>query len=87
MKVEQMDFTFDFKNRKISASCTKFKTAEKMMYRVFIPGKTIDYDEVYIFYENKKRKKLEWYSLPDKNKEEKAKVIAAIIESTIFLPN
>ena len=77
---------FDFKGRKINATCLKFKPVNKVMYRVFIAG-TKEEDEVFVFYENLEKKTLEWFAMPDKGKEEKVKVIAATLESIIFTPN
>jgi hypothetical protein len=76
MKVESMGFTFTFKHKLISATCIKFKPAKKMMYRVYVPSAKGE-DEVFVFYENAKEKPLEWFALPDKKTEEKAKAIAA----------
>ena len=68
MKVEELEFTIPFKNRKVKATCTKFKPERIMMYRVLIPG-TKEGDEVYVFYENEKEKKLFWFELSDKKKQ------------------
>jgi hypothetical protein len=86
MKVENMGFTFTFKRILISATCLKFKPAKQMMYRVYIPVAKGE-DEVCIFYENVKEKRLEWFTLPDKKTEEKVKAIASTLESIIFMPN
>ena len=56
------------------------------MYRVFIAGAKEE-DEVFVFYENSEKKTLEWFTLPNDRKEEKAKAIAATLESIIFMPN
>ena len=56
------------------------------MYRVHIATKNGE-DEVFAFYENAKEKPLEWFTLPDKKTEEKAKAIAATIQLIIFMPN
>ena len=79
MKVKSMEFTFDFKRRKINATCLKFKPVKKVMYRVFIAGAKEE-DEVFVFYENSEKKTLEWFTLPNDRKEEKAKAIAATLE-------
>jgi hypothetical protein len=86
MKVESMEFTFTFKRKLISATCLKFKPAKQMMYRVYIPVAKKE-DEVFVFYEKLKEKTLDWFTLPDKKTEEKAKAIAATLQSIIFMPN
>jgi hypothetical protein len=86
MKVQEMEFTFTYKKKDIRVNCSKFKPAKTMMYRVLIPGTKED-DQVYVFYENEKKRKLVWYELPDERKQEKAKFIASTLESIIFLPN
>ena len=56
MKVKSMEFTFDFKRRKINATCLKFKPVKKVMYRVFIPGAKEE-DEVFVFMRIWRRKR------------------------------
>jgi hypothetical protein len=85
MKVEEMEFTFSYKNRSIKATCSKFKPKNKVHYRVAF-GDTIEDEEVYNFYQDKKEERLWWHELPDQ-RQEKAKVIASALELIIFSPN